>query len=289
MNVINFGSLNIDHVYRVDDFVQPGETLASIQYQQFVGGKGLNQSLALARAGATVKHAGNIGIDGAILKQTLRADGVDVSQVKVVEGASGHAIIQVNSQGENCILLHGGANQSIAQDVINQVLEQGRPGDILLLQNEINNVPAIINEAAERHFTIVFNPAPMSTDVLSYPLDKINYLIVNQTEARALTLQQEMPDTLANIRSRWTGCKVLLTLGAQGAIYQDQKTSIKVDAVKTEAVDTTAAGDTFIGYFLAELCLGSGIQQCLEMACKAAAYSVQRPGAASSIPYRHQL
>ncbi len=289
MRVINFGSLNIDHVYRVERFAKPGETLASTHYQQFVGGKGLNQSIALARAGAKVMHAGSIGADGATLKSTLEADGVDVSCVFDVDGPSGHAIIQVDSCGENCILLHGGANQRNGPETMACVFGRAKPGDLLLLQNEINDLPAIIQQAAERQLQVVFNPAPMSNEVLRYPLHKVDYLILNQTEAAALTAQQGITEILAMLRERFAHCKVVLTQGADGAVYQDQRQKLHVDAVAVRAIDTTAAGDTFVGYFLAELCRGSAVKTCLQIACRAAALCVQKAGAANSIPYRHQL
>lgn len=289
MTIINFGSLNIDHVYQVEHFVQPGETMASHNYQQFVGGKGLNQSLALARAGATVKHAGNIGKDGELLKQTLAQSGVDVSLINTLTGASGHAVIQVEPQGENCILLHGGANQKMTTAAIDKSLQHAQKGDVVLLQNEINKLPEIINKAAELKLRVVFNPAPMSAEVMTYPLDKVDYLILNQTEAQALTLKQHTQDILIELKLRFNQTKIILTLGEQGVIFQYREQQVAVNAVNCDATDTTAAGDTFIGYFLAELGLGHNIEQCLQTACKAAAICIQQAGAANSIPYRHQL
>ena len=289
MRVINFGSLNIDHVYSVEHFVKPGETLASREYQQFVGGKGLNQSIALARAGARVSHAGSIGADGAMLRNVLIDDGVDVSFVFEVDKPSGHAIIQVDSSGENCILLHGGANQYNSPEMISSVFDGANAGDIVLLQNEINDLTAIINQATEKGLTVVFNPAPMSPDVLEYPLNNVDYLILNQTEAASLASEEKVPEVLQTLGEKYTNCKIILTLGAEGAIYQDRGQTICVDAFPTKPVDTTGAGDTFIGYFLAELSRGAGVERCLTVACEASSICIRRLGASNSIPHRREL
>jgi len=290
MKIVNFGSLNIDHVYQVNRFVEPGETLECNRYQQLVGGKGLNQSLAIARAGAPVMHVGSIGTDGLLLQKTLADSGVDVSQLQVQPSeASGHAIIQVDAKGENCILYHGGANQTVSVPAIDGALALTRQNDIVLIQNEINNVPAIIDKAAAKNLTIVFNPAPMSTAVLNYPLEKVDYFIVNQSEAQALSQKSDIHDILTTLSARYPASKFILTLGAQGAIYQDPLQQIIVPAITTDTVDTTAAGDTFIGYFVAELSARKAIKQCLETACKAASLCVQTIGAANSIPYRREL
>ena len=289
MRVINFGSLNVDHVYNVEHFVKPGETIASQEYQQFVGGKGLNQSIALARAGATVSHAGSIGADGLMLRDVLIDDGVDVSFVFEVDQPSGHAIIQVDPTGENCILLHGGANQCNAPEMIHSVFDSADPGDMVLLQNEINDLPEIINQAAAKGLIVVFNPAPMSRDVLEYPLHKVDYLILNQTEAVALTSEEETSKVLQTLGQRHPKSKVILTLGSEGAVYQDCDQTLCVEAVPAAAVDTTGAGDTFIGYFLAALACGANIESCIKNACEAASICVQRAGASSSIPYKAEL
>ena len=288
-SIINFGSLNIDHVYRVLDFVQPGETLASHDYKKFVGGKGLNQSIALARAGADVFHVGFIGKEGALLKKTLKENNINVANVIETDAPSGHAIIQVNARGENCIILHGGANQCTDLDFLNSAMESSSQAGWLLLQNETNNIAEMIDYASERQMMIAFNPAPMSEQVLRYPLDKVDLLILNETEAAALTQKQGIDDILSCLRDRYPNIQVVLTLGENGSIYQDSKRTITTDSTRVEVVDTTAAGDTFIGYFITELSHGSAIEQCMEIASLAAAKCIQRAGASISIPYRSEI
>ncbi len=277
MKVLNFGSLNIDLVYRVREFVRPGETISAQSFSRFAGGKGLNQSIALARAGAKVLHAGAVGKDGGLLLELLRENGVDHSLVATVEDTpTGHAVIQVADSGENSIVLYTGANHRIAGELIDRALAATEPGDILLLQNEISSMNDIMRRAAERGLRIFFNPAPMTKAVAEYPLELVDTLIVNETEAEALA-SCRLP----------AGVNVLKTLGARGAVYND---TIRVPAHRVEhVVDTTAAGDTFIGYFIAGLLRGDDVRFAMETASAASAWCIQRAGAATSIPYRRDL
>ncbi len=289
MRILNFGSLNIDHVYRVHELVRPGETIDSQDYQRFAGGKGLNQSIALAYAGADVCHAGCIGEDGDWLKQTLHDAGADISHVRTAPGATGHAIIQVNEAGENAIVLHGGTNRAIAPVQATETLTAFNPGDMLLLQNEINAIPEIISRAAEQGLRIVFNAAPMSPAIRGYPLEHIGCFIINKTEGEALTGEQD-PDTIVELmRTQFPAAAVVLTLGADGARYADANGQARCAAETVEPVDTTAAGDTFTGYFLAELAQGHNPELAMRVATRAAAICVTRPGAGASIPRRDEI
>ena len=277
MKVINFGSLNIDYVYRVHDFARPGETIPALSFSRFAGGKGLNQSIALARAGARTFHAGSIGKDGEFLLETLRESGIDCSAVAVDPVApSGHALIQVADSGENSIVLFPGTNHKITDDAIRRALSPAEAGDILLLQNEISAIPEIMREAAARQMRIFLNPAPMTDAVADYPLELADTLIVNETEWETLQ-RHRLPDRI----------NILKTMGARGAVYND---TIRVAAKRVDkVVDTTAAGDTFIGYFIAELLQGQSIETALETASAASAWCIQRAGAAVSIPWRREL
>jgi ribokinase len=287
--ILVFGSINIDHVYRVDHLVRPGETISSERYQCFAGGKGSNQSIALARAGAEVYHAGRIGADGLWLKEMLDDNGVDTSYVEVADGPSGHAIIQVDDEGENSIILYGGANRSISWKDVRKVLTDFGHGDYLLLQNEISAVPEIISGGAEKGLKIVFNPAPMHSGVLDYPLPKVDCFVFNEVEGRELTGKTGQDDILGAMMDRFPGVCVVLTLKDKGVIYADTERKLTVPALTVKAVDTTAAGDTFIGYLLAGMVAGEDIETGLETACRAAAICVTRPGAADSIPWKEEL
>ncbi len=289
MKIFNFGSLNIDRVYSVDHFVRPGETLTSASYREFAGGKGLNQSIALARAGADVCHIGKIGEDGIFLKELLAGNGVDVTSIFMANDPTGHAIIQVDSSAENAILLYGGANQSISSDEIKRALDRSTEGDWLLLQNEINRIEEIMRCAADKGVTIVFNPAPMTTDVHSLPLDIVNWLIVNEGEGEMITGQNSPEKVLDTVVSRFPDISILLTLGSDGVHFADRSQRLYIPAETVVPVDTTGAGDTFIGYFFAERVKGSSVKKSIKTANRAAAICVTRSGAADSIPYRNEL
>lgn len=289
MKIFNFGSLNIDRVYSVEHFVRPGETLTSTAYNVFAGGKGLNQSIALARAGAEIYHAGKIGPDGFFLKKMLVEDGIDDSLVTVSEGPTGHAIIQVASSGENSIILFGGANQEITDDDIRTTLATAAPGDWLLLQNEINGTAEILSLASELKLNVMFNPAPMTSQVLDLPINTIKWLVVNEVEGAMLSEQKNPEKIIDTILTRYPEISLILTLGDQGAYYGHKTNRLFMPANEVIPVDTTGAGDTFVGYFLAETVRGTKIEDCLKVATKAAALCVTREGAAASIPKRSEL
>lgn len=284
MKILNYGSLNLDQVYRVEHFVAPGETLASLAYRRHCGGKGGNQSIALARAGAQVWHAGKIGPDGLALRDNLLAAGVEVSLLRTDGSATGHAIIQVNRTGENAILLHGGANQEITPAEAAITLADFAPGDLLLLQNEISAIPAIMRLAHARGMTIAFNPAPLGPEVESYPLECVNLFILNEIEGQQLSGKTAPDEIIAALRHRFPPAEILLTLGADGARFASAQGSLAVTAERVQAVDTTGAGDTFIGFFLAHRATGASPAAALRLACRAAAICVTRPGAADAIP-----
>ena len=291
MSILVFGSLNIDHVYQVEHLVRPGETLPSTEYRRFQGGKGANQSVALARAGADVFLAGRIGPEGLWLRDAIAAEGVDVTHVGLDSQPTGHAIIQVDSAGENSILLYGGANLTVTSDDAHYVLSHFGEGDWLLLQNEISSMPAILREAYERGMSVAFNPAPMTPEVLRYPLNSVSLFVVNLTEGAALAeVESAAPELIVDrLQARFPDAAILLTMGGDGSLYAQGEDRIRTPAQPVETVDTTAAGDTFTGYFLAELLGGESVAQSLALASQAAALCVTRPGAADSIPRRSEL
>ena len=285
MNILNFGSLNIDLVYQVEHIARPGETIASSSHQVFAGGKGANQSAALARAGARVFHAGQVGPDGQWLVDKLAGLGVDVQHIRVGDVPTGHAIIQVDRRGQNSIVLFAGANTQISRGAINAVLSHFDRGDILLLQNEINDVSYIIAAASERGLTICLNPAPFGPQVRAYPLEWVDVLIVNETEATGLA----GASTLAALAALCPHAQIALTLGAAGVQYRSPTEEFHLPAPHVEAIDTTGAGDTFIGYFLQGLTADMTARDAMARAVKAAALCVTRPGAMDSIPAADEI
>ena len=284
MKIVNIGSSNIDYVYQMEHFIQPGETLGCAQLSIGCGGKGLNQSIALARAGAEVFHAGLIGREGAFLREKLEEAGVNVDFVRYGEGANGHAIIQVDKTGQNCIILYGGTNHQFTHALVDEVLSHFAAGDIVVLQNEINEIPYIIDQAHEKGLRIAFNAAPIGEAVLRYPIEKLDWLIVNEIEGGALAGQTEPEKILDALHARYPSVRLLLTLGTDGCVYRDQNEIVRVPACRVRAVDTTAAGDTFIGFFLRAVADGREVIDCLKLATVASAIAVTRPGAGDSVP-----
>lgn len=284
MRILNFGSLNIDYTYRVDRFAQPGETVASRSMTVGAGGKGLNQSVALAMAGADVYHAGLLGKGGEFLHTMLAEAGVDCSYLSMSRQANGHAIIQLDESGQNCILLHPGSNHLLTKEMADRVLADFNAGDLLLLQNETNCVPYLIRSAAERGMLVAFNAAPMTDEVKDYPLEKLRWLIINETEGAALTGETEPGRIAAVLAARYPRLALVLTLGADGVLYREGVLEFFVPARHVSVVDTTAAGDAFTGYFLAAVADGADAAYALTFATAAAAITVSRSGAAASIP-----
>lgn len=282
--ILNFGSLNIDYVYAVTHTVRGGETEASCGLEVFPGGKGLNQSIAAARAGLSVFHAGLVGEDGGLLLDTLRADSVNTRFVGTVPGRSGHTIIQVDERAQNAILLFGGANHAVTPAYADKVLAHFSAGDVLLLQNEISAGPHILRRAAEMGLEIWFNPSPMDSGALACDLSLVSVFLLNEIEGEQLAGTAEPEAILSRMAEKYPQAAVVLTLGAAGAWYSKGRTRVFCPAEKAEASDTTAAGDTFTGYFLRGMLDGRAPQEALRLAAKAAAIAVSRPGASPSIP-----
>ena len=284
MKVLNYGSLNIDHVYQVDQIVQPGQTIDSYGVNVFPGGKGMNQSIAIARAGCRVYHAGNIGTDGQFMKELLEEAGADCTWLRTVEVGTGSTFIQVDSNGQNCIVLNGGANRANTKEYVDQVLANFEQGDLILLQNEINEVGYIIEKAYEKGMIVVVNPSPMNEKILACDLKKVSMFLMNEDEGMAITGKQEPAEILAAMTEMYPDAQTVLTLGSKGSVYQGNGRTIEPKAFRVKAVDTTAAGDTFTGYLLAGMARGEDMAKCLEEGAKASAIAVTRPGATTSIP-----
>ena len=289
MKILNFGSLNIDLVYQVDHIAQPGETIASSAHEVFAGGKGANQSAALAKAGAEVFHAGQVGPEGGWLIEKLAAFGVNMQHTHIGNDPTGHAIIQVDKKGQNSIVLFPGANALINRQRIDSTLGHFYKGDILLLQNEINDISYIINRAEKRDIAICINPAPYGPEVLNYPLDLVDFLIVNESEATGLVGSSPPEQLLEQMATQWPQAQIVLTLGEKGAHYRFKETNFHQPAIAAQTVDTTGAGDTFIGYFLQGIIAGKTPQAAMAQATAAAALCVAKPGAMDSIPTATEL
>ena len=290
MKILNFGSLNLDYIYQVPHFLSPGETLAAADHRIVPGGKGLNQSVALARAGVRVFHAGAIGIGGEQLKGVLTESGVNVFYLEERNVLQGNAVIQVNSAGENCILLFGGSNRSIDSEQVSRTLEDFGQDDILILQNEVSCLKQMVETGLQKKMRIVLNPSPFDASLTELPLNRLSWIFINEVEGRQLTGEDKADDILAQIRCRYPDLKAVLTLGKDGSCCAvPGEKVIRQPVFPVQAVDTTAAGDTFTGYFIAAYAQGRPLTECMRRASAASAISVSRIGASVSIPYAEEV
>lgn len=290
MRIINFGSLNIDYVYSLDHIVKEGETISASDLTCFFGGKGLNQSLALARANNQIYHCGYIGVDGLDIIDILKSESINTDFMVIDNNShTGSAIVQKDIVGNNCIIVHHGANYNFSQKFILEVLNNFGNGDYIVLQNEINEVSFIIEKAKEKGMIVFFNPAPFDNKVLDYPLELVDFIILNKIEALSLlslhyNLNISEVDLIKKIWEKYNNSNILLTLGDNGSIYYDGKNIIKCNSYQVDTVDTTGAGDTYIGYFVSGLISQLSIEQSMDLASAAAALSVTKLGAEPSIP-----
>ena len=285
MKIYNLGSLNIDYVYSVEHIVNPKETIASNNFKKFAGGKGLNQSIALSRAGCNVIHGGIIGHDGAFLKEVLIKDNIDTSHIIMLDKSTGHAIIQVDKNGQNSILLYSGTNHLIDREYVKNFLKDSQEDDILLLQNETSALEYAFEIAKNNKIQIALNPSPYSENLKNLPLQYVNWWFCNEVEASELFGSSDIDVIKNKFISQYPNSNLILTLGEYGSIFINQNNFIRQIAYKTKVVDTTSAGDTFTGYFLGAISQNKTVKDAMEIASKAASITVSRNGAATSIPY----
>ena len=275
MAVYNLGSINIDHVYRVPHLPAPGETLSALDYAQGLGGKGANQSVAAARAGAMCHHIGAIGPNSDWVLAEMQAYGIDLRYVSVLPVATGHAIINVDPQAENNIVIFPGANRALTADMATAALAGAGPADSLLLQNETSAQAEAAAIAAARGMRVVYSAAPFDIGAVRAVLPHVSLLVMNEIEAEQLRAAQ---GALPQI-------DCIITKGAQGAEWISAASEpLFMPAFKVTPVDTTGAGDTFIGTLAAALDLGLPREAAMRRASATSALQVTRRGAAQAIP-----
>ena len=284
MKIYNLGSLNIDYVYNVEHFVTAGETLSSKKMTVFPGGKGLNQSIALSKAGAKVIHGAVVGDRGELLLDTLLKADVAIDRIEKISASCGHAIIQVDNSGQNCILLFAGSNHCVDKAYIEKFLFDAEKDDMLLLQNEISSIDIALEIAHQKQMQIAFNPSPIHVNIKNFPLSYVKWWFCNEIEAAALFGSSGPKEIAKKFIKQFPNSNLILTLGKEGSIFINADTYIEQPIYKVHTVDTTAAGDTFTGYFLAAITSGMDVPFSLNIASKAASITVSRKGASSSIP-----
>jgi ribokinase len=292
MKILVYGSLNIDLIFSVEHIVLPGETVSSGSLEKSAGGKGANQAAALAKAGMPVYMAGKIGEDGKHLLDLLASYGVNTDHVKTYGGTTGQALIQVDRDGQNAIVLHAGGNGAIEASEIDSVLCGFGREDAVLLQNEIPHVAEIIDRAKKRGLTICLNPSPYNEKIEKLPLDLVDVFFVNEIEGTilaALGTDSPVSVVLDTLTSRFPQAEIILTAGKDGAYYGSGAVRAKGDSIDIPVVDTTGAGDTFTGYFLAARARRFPVEEALAVACRAASIAISRKGAMEAIPYASKV
>lgn len=289
MKAITYGSLNVDYVYSVDHILKGGETISSTKREVFPGGKGLNQTVALAKAGVDIYLAGNIGDDGDMLLDVCKEAGIKTDYLNKLPGPGGHTVIQVDKNGQNSILLFGGSNQAHTKEEIDRTLAGFEKGDMIVLQNEINLLDYIIDKAYEKGMMIVLNPSPYDEKLDKCDMGKVSLFFVNEIEAGQMTGEEDIAKLPAALKEKYPDSTFVLTLGSKGSVYIGRDVEYHQDIFKVQTVDTTAAGDTFTGYFLAAVIAGEDEQTALRRASLASSIAVSREGAASSIPLKAEV
>ncbi|SEL03159.1 ribokinase [Pacificibacter marinus] len=280
MTIYNLGSINIDRFYALPHLPEPGETLSALRHSVGLGGKGMNQSVAAARAGAKVNHIGAIGKADDWVRERIESYGVNCQFLRALDSSTGHAIIYVDGEGENTIVIDAGTNAQQDYESVLRALDGAASNDTLLLQNETNLQPDAATFARAKGMRVIYSAAPFSVDAVKALVSDVSMVAMNAIEAGQLC--DEMGLTLEQIPVP----EVLVTLGSKGAMWRSNETGevIEVSSPKVTAVDTTAAGDTFAGYFAAGLDLGMSVQKSMEWATQAAALKVTRHGTADAIP-----
>jgi len=296
MKILVYGSLNIDLIFTVDHIVRPGETISSASLIRSAGGKGANQAAALAKAGMPVYMAGKIGRDGQFLLPLLQSYGVQTGSVVQYEGATGQAIIQLDRNKQNAIVLFGGGNSAVTVEEIHQTTAQFGAGDIVVVQNEIAHVGEIMDSAKKQGMRICLNPSPFDEKIERLPLELVDMFFVNEIEGAALAYAEramahtaERAAVLDRLCERFPHAEFILTAGKDGAYYGCGQVRAKGDIIDLSVADTTGAGDTFTGYFIAAREKNMPVPQALAIACKASSLAVSRKGAMESIPFAAEV
>lgn len=291
MAIVNFGSLNIDYVYSVPHFCEGGETLTAEARKVSIGGKGLNQSIAIAHSGVEVFHVGLIGPGGEILRDCLDRNGVNTSLLQSCGTQQGHTVIQVTPSGQNCIIVFGGSNRAVSKEFIDACLTKFQVGDYMILQNEVSNLSHLIEAGRRKGLKIVLNASPIDGPLLAVDFSKVDWLVVNEIECARIAGVgvSDVTGAYETLCKRYPDVGILLTLGENGSVCHRGSQEYRQDAFRTKAVDTTGAGDTFMGFFVGCLTQGYAIPDAMRCASMASSIAVSRPGAAESIPYLSEV
>ncbi|HHU91561.1 MAG TPA: ribokinase [Halanaerobiaceae bacterium] len=295
--IVVVGSLNIDTNIFVPHIPKIGETIIAKEMKNYFGGKGANQAMSIARLGGKVEMIAAVGDDAEGKKyiENLRAENIGTQGIVEKKNMpTGMAIISVDEKGQNNIIVYPGANYAISKEDINQHLDIIKEAKYCVLQLEIplEVVEHTINTCYENDTIVILNPAPAVADIPAELLSKVDFFLPNETELDIISKEKVRADNMVevcrNIINK--GCKnVIVTLGDKGSLWVDEERAQYFSAYKVKAVDTTAAGDSFIGAFAFSLSKGKSIEEAIRFATRAASITVTRKGAQSSLPYLEEL
>ena len=295
MKIFIIGSLNMDLVIKASYMPVNGETLSGEGFMTNPGGKGANQAAAAGKLGGNVYMVGCVGdAFGDQLKQTLNGYNVHTDYVKHVSGISSGIAVIVVVDGDNRIILDAGSNAKVDESIIDDALSTAEPGDYLVCQLEIpmQAVSYALSQGKKKGMVTVLNPAP-ATKLPEGILQHCDYFIPNQSEAQIYTgiypENEESAKSCADKLKQFGVKNVIITMGTHGSVYVGENGYVKVDSFKVDAIDTTAAGDTFVGALVTRLSEGADIKTAMTFASKASSITVTRRGAQQSIPYREEV
>lgn len=274
MTIFNFGSIVIDNFYKTPRIPIPGESVRAENFKKGLGGKGANQSIAAKKAGSDVFHIGAVGPDGNRELELMKKHGIDVDHVNYSNLNTGHANITIDPSGENAITFYAGANDTQTLERIKKGFENAKPKDICLLQNEVNLVLEAAKIAKSHKMKVIYSAAPFDLSHVRKVLSFIDLVVVNETEYALL---------LRAFGKRFNK-PLLITNGAKGSCYLSNDDNFRVKSPTVQPVDTTGAGDTYLGYFASSLDQKKSVHDAMEIASFAAALQVTRYGTSEAIP-----
>jgi ribokinase len=285
-----FGSISYDRTLHLPRLPHAGQGVMATSVTQSVGGKGANVSVAAARAGARVQLVSGVGRDGDRAIHALVDAGVDVTRVERNPSAdTAEVIIHLATDQSEFGITVPGADRDVPIAAMDDAIAQCRGGHIGYLDGMINDGAHIIRTMARRGAPLVINPSPVHPDVAAWPMEQASVIVLNQGEARTLTGETDEHAQLEAMHRRFPGPSVVLTMGPRGAWFSHRQRRAHIPTVEVQAVDSTAAGDTFAGYLLAGLAAGEPPEQAMRHAARAAALCVTRHGSLHSIPHRDEL
>lgn len=290
-NICVIGSLNMDLVVNVDTMPKPGQTIIGSNFKEVPGGKGANQAVAMARLNGNVSMIGKVGEDGfgQTLINSLKNDKVDTTYIQTSKGATGVALITVDKNAQNSIVVSPGANFEVKEDDIDNNIEAIKNSDIVVLQLEtpLNTIKYALNKAKELNKYTILNPAP-AVKLDDEIIKNVDLLTPNETELEIISgvsiETEEDIQKAAQIMIEKGVKELIVTLGSKGSLYINKEKSMFKKAYKVEAVDTTVAGDSYTGALAVALSQDKNIEDAMDFASKVGALSVLKEGAQSSLP-----